>query len=295
MSRKKSMSSAAVMNQRTYHYYLNRLRAVAMSMFHWEGLPDTVNERFLEMTLLENGLALFFKDPDLGELALPATLGGKMNVYDIPTVRRAYAANDYRASLNQNDSVVIWDNVWHGVIVGDLEMFAQRLMDIERSIDVNVKQQKTPLIIRTTENQRLTMKNLFMQIDDNEYVIFGDKALDLDGVKVLRTDSPYVADKLESLRKQKWHEALSYLGIENNDSEKKERLVTGEVLSNSGNVSSQRDIRMVVRQQACDEINRMFGLNVSVSYRQPVYTLSDMDYTDGNDVEGGEANEQVYD
>ena len=41
------------MNNRTYLQYYNRLTELALSMFEWKNLPDTIDPRFLEMCLLE--------------------------------------------------------------------------------------------------------------------------------------------------------------------------------------------------------------------------------------------------
>ena len=155
----------------------------------------------------------------------------------------------------------------------DVEMYARRLYEIERTIDVNVKAQKTPILIRATENQRLTMKNLYMQYDGNEPFIFGDKQLDMDGIKVLKTDAPYVADKLNILKRQIWNEALTYLGIENSNTEKRERLVSDEITSNLGGVAAQRFCRLNARRKAAEQINKMFGLNIQVDFREEVKTM----------------------
>lgn len=283
--RKHERWESALLNNRTYSQYYNRLLELAINMYEWKNLPDTVDERFLELTLFSDGMAVFFRDEILGELCLQCMISGELDVYRIPIDRTAYATNGYQMRLNNQNSVIIFNNYTHTNSMLDVEMYARRLYEIERTIDVNVKAQKTPLIVRATENQRLTMKNLYMQYDGNEPFIFGDNNLDMDAIKVIPTNAPYVADKLNILKRQIWNEALTYLGIENSNTEKKERLVSDEVNSNLGGVAAQRFCRLNARRKAAEQINKMFGLNIKVDFREEVKEM----FRDDNDTneEGG--------
>ena len=274
---KREKWESALLNNHTYLQYYNRLLELAINMYEWKNLPDTVDERFLELTLFSDGMAVFFRDEILGELCLQCMIGGELDVYRIPIDRTAYATNGYQMRLTNQNSVIIFNNYTHTNSMLDVEMYARRLYEIERTIDVNVKAQKTPLIVRATENQRLTMKNLYMQYDGNEPFIFGDKNLDMDAIKVIPTNAPYVADKLNILKRQIWNEALTYLGIENSNTEKKERLVSDEVNSNLGGVAAQRFCRLNARRKAADQINKMFGLNIEVDFREEVKEMFKVD------------------
>ena len=258
---------SAYMNNRTYLQYYNRLTELAISMFEWKNLPDTVDPRFLEMALYSDGMAVFFKDEVLGYLALQTMIGGQLDVYRIPNERTAYATNGYNRRLDKSDSVIIFNNYLHTNSMLDIEMFSKRLYNLDRAIDVNANAQKTPVLIQCDETQRMTMLNLYKQYDGNEPFIFGNKALDTNGLKVLQTGAPYVADKLYELKSQLWNEALTYLGISNTNITKKERMITDEVMRNMGGVIASRYSRLEMRRQACEQINKMFGLDISVEYR----------------------------
>lgn len=277
---------SALMNNRTYIQYYNRLTELALSMFDWKNLPDTVDPRFIEMCLFADGKAVFFKDEKLGHLCLQVAISGRLNVYRIPINRRAYATNGYNKNLTIDDSVIIYNNFMRTNSKLDVEMFARRLYNLDRIIDVNANAQKTPVLIKCTEDERMTMKQLYMQYDGNEPFIFGESDLNTQGIGVLKTDAPYVADKLYQLKTQLWNEALTYLGIMNVNTTKKERMVTDEVTRNNGGTVASRYSRLAVRQQACEQINKMFGLNVSCEYREDYITLDD-----NNMLEGGEDNE----
>ena len=266
--RKKERWESAALNNRTYLQYYNRLLELAINMYEWKNLPETIDERFLELTLFSDGMAVYFRDEVLGDLCLQTMIGGHLDVYRIPMERTAYATNGYQVQLNALNSVIIFNNYTHTNSMLDVEMYARRLYEIERTIDVNVKAQKTPILIQGSEAQRLTLKNLYMQYDGNEPFIFGDDKLNVTGLNVLVTNAPYVADKLNVLKRQIWNEALTYLGIDNANTEKKERLVSSEVETNLGGVEAQRFCRLNARRKAADQINRLFGTNIEVAFRE---------------------------
>ena len=283
-----------LMNNRTYIQYYNRLTELALSMFEWKNLPQSVDPRFLEMCLFGDGMSVFFEDEVLGFLALQVMIGGKLNVYRIPTDRRAYASNGYNKQLDESNSVIIFNNYLHTNSQLDVEMFSQRLYNLDRAIDVNANAQKTPVLIQCDETQRLTMVNLYKQYEGNEPFIFGNKSLDVNGIKVLQTGAPFVADKLYQLKTQIWNEALTYLGISNINTQKKERLITDEVTRNQGGVVASRYSRLESRRQACAKINEMFGLDVWCDYREDFQMIAEaiVDETlEGDEVKDGEENE----
>lgn len=257
-----------LMNNRTYLQYYNRLTELALSMFEWKNLPPTIDARFLEMCLFSDGMCVFFKDEDLGFLALQCAISGKLNVYRIPSQRVAYASNGYNMHLDEKNSVIIFNNYLHTNAMLDVEMFAKRLYNLDRAIDVNANAQKTPVLLLCDEKQRLTMLNLYKKYEGNEPFIFGNSALDVNGIKAINTGAPYVADKLYALKTQLWNEALTYLGISNLNMQKKERLVSDEVIRSQGGVIASRHSRLEMRRQACKEINAMFGLDIWVDYRE---------------------------
>lgn len=257
-------------NDVTYLYYYNRLKELAISVFDWHGLPDTVDERFLEITLFEKGFAVFFEDEVIGNLALSASLGGKFNVYNIPKRRFIYANNGYHAQRTSADSVIIYNNYLHQPSFTACQMYAARLANIERTIDINVNGQKTPLLLLAPDNLKQTVLNVYQQYDGNQPVVHGYKGFDKESITSIDTNVMYKADKLQELKTQLWNEALTYLGIPNVNMQKKERLITDEVQRSQGGSIASRYSRYRSRMQACDEINNMFGLNISVTYSEEI-------------------------
>lgn len=285
MSRRKKtqFDESAMMNGRTYSRYLVQLTELAISMFEWKNLPDGIDSRFMELILFYEGQVVFFYDENMDEyLCLQCVINGGFNVYRIPIRRRAFSVNGYQKNLTIKDSVIIWNNLLHMNTYPVIELFARRLWDLDCSIDVNAKAQKTPVLIQCSEQQRLTMLNLYQKFDGNQPFIFGDKNLDVNGVKAISTEAPYVADKIYQLKTQIWNEALTFLGISNLNIQKKERLVTDEVMRSMGGTIASRYSRLEARRQACDEINKMFGLDIEVEYREDYREVGENDIIDEN-------------
>ena len=286
--RKTNFEESLSMNNYTYMQYAYRLMELSISMFEWKNLPEGIDERFLEMVLFTDGHAVFFKDDELGDyLALQCLINGKLNVYRIPINRRAFAVNGYQKQLTDKDSVIIFNNMLHTNSWLDVKMFAKRLYNLDRIIDVNANAQKTPILIKGNEQQRLTLTNLYKEYDGNAPVIFADKSLDMNALQVMSTQAPYVADKIYQLKTQIWNEALTYLGISNVSFQKRERMVSDEVTRSQGGTVASRYSRLNARRQACEQINKMFGLNIECDFRED-YQFSEevMDFT--KDKQSGE-------
>ena len=276
MKHKTNFDISAVKNKRLYLQYLNRLTELAISMFEWENLPDSIDARFLELTLFSEGKAIFFYDEAMGYLTLKCLVNGGFNVYQIPVNRRAFAINGYNRSLNEKDSVIIWNNFLHQNTYPDVELYAYRLYNIDSIIDVNANAQKTPILIQASETQRLTLLNMYKEYDGNAPVIFGDKNLDINALKVLKTDAPFLGLDLLTLKTEMWNEAPTYLGISNVNMQKKERLIQDEVARNQGGTVASRYSRLMATKQACEEINKMFGLNIDCKYREDFEPLAEL-------------------
>lgn len=259
----------SLLNTATYQrQYYDRLMELSMVMFEWTGVPKSVDIRYLERELFLTGRVVFFEDPVLGHLALKCATEGGINVYGDPVRRRAYADNGYSCNLDESNSIIIWNNYQKTNSVTDVQVFAQRLANIDSTIDINMNAQKTPILIRCSEQQRLTMLNMYAQYEGNEPFIFGDSKLDLSQMQVFTTGAPLIIKDLREEKNQTWNEALTYLGISNTNITKRERLITDEVIRSQGGTIASRYSRLEMRRMACEQINEMFGLHMECNYRE---------------------------
>ena len=256
------------LNNLTFTDYFYRLSLIALSIFKWDNLPNGINERWIEKYLFDIGECMFFKDPILG-FRVSKSIDKGINIYNEPIdlEPESTGLTEPKTYKNGIDAVLIKNNDLSIPTLPTLQLYAYRLADLTRAQDVNITAQKTPILIITSDRQKLTMKNVFNQWSGNEPVIYGDKEMNIDGVKVLKTDAPIVFDKIQIQKHQLWNEVMTFLGVNNANQDKKERLVDDEVQANNEQVKICLDVMLKARQSACMDINRIFGTNIKVSAR----------------------------
>lgn len=249
------------------------LREIYMATFKWKNLPDTVNARYIERMLLEHSQLAFYKEPilDGGFVCLQSTTTGKFDIYGDPVTSTVYGVNGFSRQLKPDTFVTIWDNLDRFNVKMRLMQFAKRIYNMERTIDVNILQQKTPRIIKATKETELSVKTLLRDVDDyKERIVTIDGFNDNIDVDVILAPAPFVADKVRIEKRELWNEVLSFIGILNNSSEKSERLVADEVIVSSALALIKRSARQEARQQAIDKINKKWGLDIELKINPEV-------------------------
>lgn len=297
---KKEVDLAMMINNQTYIDYLDRLKMLACSLFSWENLDEVCGfgaENFLEQSLYELGKACFVKDDEIGFQIFRAIPSDKLNNYYLPIKVTAFSIG-YSKEYDLDDIVYIMNNKLQLPTVNTLQLMAYRLFDTERTIDVNLTAQKTPVLIEGDTKTILTLKQVYMQYSGNTPFIFGNKQFDISNkLNVLKTDAPYLIDKLEMHKHEIWNEALTYLGIDNANTDKKERLITDEVESNNELISYYLNCFYKTRKQACDMINEKFLTNSDKKIKIVINNdiLRELNIDEKDITEEGEDDGSLYD
>lgn len=255
---------SADMNDMQYLFYYEWLEQMACSIYRWEGLPPEIDQRFLELTLFNRGLSVFFFDEDYEKFfSCTGSPSGAINMYQNPLKYIAYGANGFKRMLPATECTPIWNNYLRRPDCNAMRIYARRLADIDRTIDVNLNAQKTPIIAVVPEAQRLTVQQLMKQWTGNEPIIIGaDGMFDPSAITYLTSGAPFITPDLLKAKQTIWAEIMTYLGVDNVNISKAERVQSAEVKSNNGQIEASRLIRLNCRRMACDEINRRYGLNV---------------------------------
>lgn len=250
---------AMLINNRTYQDYFDRLMMIATSLFTWKGLDEIGgNSRFLEQSLFEYGRACFVKDPELGYLSLNANPSDTLNIYRLPTKIQAWSIG-YQKQYNLEDIVYIMNNELQKPTASTIELFAYRLYEAQRTIDVNLIAQKTPVLLEGDVKSALTLKNAYMQYSGNIPFVYGNKNFDINQkINSIKTEAPYLIDKITQHKHEILNECLTFLGIDNANTDKKERLITDEVESNNDLINKFLNCFYKTRKKAVDEINNKF-------------------------------------
>lgn len=255
-------------NQQELENYYMRLKMLAISVFEWKNLPNGIDSVYLERILFEQGKAVMFKDVDMMTiekeipfLALKVALNSRLNVYGIPIYRKAYANNGYQKLLNENNSVIIYDNILHQNLDIIIYTYAQRLANVERIIDVNLNHTRHPFIISTDEKAKEMIEKIFDDISKNKPYVIVDESFSQQftkGTEVLNLNAPFVVDKLMDYKHTLMNEVLTILGIGNSSQDKRERLLSDEMKSVSQLNEAYSQVRLRARKQACEQLKKMF-------------------------------------
>lgn len=272
MARKRA-TLTDLLNDLTYKAIYDKFKMIAVNRFEWDGLPDGIDEKFIENFLFDEGQAIFFRDPGMSYMCLKADNGAEQNVYGEPLGWWATGFN-YHEYYDADQCVIISNNKPRIPTAQFITFYANKLTEAERTMDVNVKACKTPFIFACDDKDVLSFKQIFAKVDGNEPAIYADRGLNLDSLQVFQTGVKFLGNELQDYKHTVENELLTFLGVNNTPVDKKERLITDEARSNDEMIQSFCDIQLEARQRACKEINAMFGLSVSVKLRannqQPV-------------------------
>ena len=309
---------SSILNDATFIDYLDRFRKVALSVFEWVNLPTSMNAMYLEKCLYYNGQAALFKDKNYGFINTKCCSNGKINIYGYPTSLNCYSYEYnttrklytgiteeldpiqkvvHKENKEFNECILVQNNWERTPTAGSMELFAYRLYEAEQTAFVNIRAQKTPILLLVDEHSRLTIENIFSQIDGNRPAIFGNKDnIDPNNYKALQIDAPFIADKIMDYKKEIWNEALTFLGINNIMVDKKERLITDEANSNNELINMNLQSYLAPREEACRQFNEKFGFigtdkEISVRVRSDLHNIIKNaqsivnDYQNMNDIE----------
>lgn len=252
--------------QRLFDYY----KMLALNMFTWENLPETMDSRYIENALFEHGLCLVNNDENLGLISVPCNYGANMNINCEPTEVMTCGFNyvktiKYMNKKIKNKCQLIRNNDLAKPTKDYVFNYAQRMTEVEMCIRANINQQKFPWFVNATEKTKKSLEIMFDKVENFEPFILANRELGLNenGIEVLTMNTPYVADKLNEYKYELEREILTFFSL-NNNFEKKERLLTDEVNSNNDFISTNGMLMYKTRLEACKKINEKFGLNVRV-------------------------------
>lgn len=283
---KDAFRDAILMNNATYVDYLERMKKVCLSLFEWKNLPPSMNARFLEMCLYYQGQAALFYDSEYGYINSMACDGGYINIYGLPTEIQCYSYRfNQRRTLYTVDTgeekdkecILVLNNYERIPTSSTIELFAKRLADAQRTADVNIKNQKTAALLLCDQKQYFTLKKMYEEYDGNTPAIFADKNLITpDAIRSIKTEAPFIADKIMDYKREIWNEFLTTLGI-SNLSEKRERMISNEVDSNNELVNLNLQSLLIPRKEACKQFNEKYGLAgdkaIDVKVRSDLYNI----------------------
>ena len=270
---KHKLINSQLSNWMTYQMYLRQFLTLAENVFIYENMPDYIDTAYLNKTLVRQGSIAFFYDDVLEKvLALPYVSIGTLDVYNRPKRIQVYGRNGYTNTLKEGEFVIMYDNNGRYPIYIDILQYAERYANVTRTIDINIAQQKTPRVWKTSTEKEKTVRDIANEVDGNVEKIVTYDNINLDDIELILAPAPFVADKLQEQKDKIWSEFLRLIGISNLSFQKKERNISDEIQAMQGGTIASRYERFEPRKKAIEEINSKFGLEIKVEYYDGIPT-----------------------
>ena len=266
MARKRA-TITDLLNDLTFRVQFDKWRLVSVNAWEYDGLPDGILERHIEKFLFSKGFCSWFRDPAMDIMCLECDPSGHVNVNGDPVSYRAHGFN-YQRELNADECVIMRNNKLALPTEPFILHYVNKIVEAERTMDVNIKACKTPVIFACDDRDVLTFKRIFQQVDGNVPAIFADRGLNTDAIQAFQTGAKFMGNDLMDYKRAVESDLLTFLGLNNTPVDKKERLITDEAEANNQLIDTFAEIQLQAREDAVKEINDMFGLNITVKRRQ---------------------------
>lgn len=310
--------SADILNNFTFIDFFDRLKRVATSIFKWKNLPETMNERWLELCLFYKGMAGILKHDNYGIINTEASWSGNIDIYGLPTLVYCYSTSffseqrvryDGKVSIEelskiygiQNDNlkeaILVMNNIDMQPTFIAMELFAYRLYKVQRTIDINLDLIKKPFIIGCNEQDKLSMQKFMMDVENNQNMIFATADFDpSNSIKIFDLNVNNHVEELENEKRAILSEALTTLGVNSILVDKAERLISDEGKKDNEFINYNLQYYWKQRKEACEQFNKLFKpeKEIEVVLNSDINNIIKQEFTDYksqiDDFEGGDFN-----
>lgn len=247
-----------------------RLLDMVVSLFRWEGLPDTVDRDYLEKVLAGTGYIVWTRD-DGGVLRAIRGSAAGFDCYNYPTWTEI--ANPVLKTFKRTfglDAVLMRNNKFRMPTIPTIREYAYSIAQIDANIKINLDTLKTSAVFHVeTEPQGRQVKALYEKILGGEPAVITDSGtFSWTGegkAELFNPSVPYQVTQLLADRRTIINDFLTQFGVNNIALEKRERLITGEISGNDQELEIFRDYWLAPRVEAAKKVNAMFGTSISVS------------------------------
>lgn len=308
--------SADILNNFTFIDFFDRLKRVATSIFKWKNLPETMNERWLELCLFYKGMAGILKHDNYGIINTEASWSGNIDIYGLPTLVYCYSTSffseqrvryDGKVSIEelskiygiQNDNlkeaILVMNNIDMQPTFIAMELFAYRLYKVQRTIDINLDLIKKPFIIGCNEQDKLSMQKFMMDVENNQNMIFATADFDpSNSIKIFDLNVNNHVEELENEKRAILSEALTTLGVNSILVDKAERLISDEGKKDNEFINYNLQYYWKQRKEACEQFNKLFKpeKEIEVVLNSDINNIIKQEFTDYksqiDDFEGGD-------
>lgn len=247
-------------NQQLYLYYCDIITKMALARFRWVNLPDTCDERYLEWTLITQGVAsIAYPRKMRGTfLSLQCAMQGQPNMYDRPTRWLAIGHNGTRYECDRTNGVVVYDNQTRYPLMTGIQLYANELTHLRITRRMNRLHQQIPFIMTGPQEKRQDMANMFKQVAGGEPAILGTEDMQQIKYDALTTGVQFLGEQLAVDEQNVWGRIYTMLGIKNTTL-KQERQTEDEIKAQAAPTELVMASSLSERRKAAHELNDRFG------------------------------------
>lgn len=253
--------------------YREKIMEMVLSLFEWKNIPDSMNSRYLEETLHRQGDAVIARHKKTGDVCnfRLANRKGELDIYGEPIIFGVTAHDYHDETLDKSEAVIMYNNRIRRSTFRVINHIAFKLAEADLIISQNMSAQSSPVLITGPEHMKKDLLALYRAKSNFVPIITGDKKLsDEVEIKVLNTDVPYIIDKIDTHKHVIWNEGMTFLGVDNANQEKKQRMITGEIDANDTQINMFRQSMMMERVKGAEAANLLFGTNIEVEFNDGV-------------------------
>lgn len=263
-------------NSTTYNYYVRTLFRKAMSIYEFKGMPKTWDYDYFVSVLLGVGF-ICITDTPMNVLPLRCGVSG-INVFNHPT--KCIIANpvigNLERTIDEDCTLVKLSHDYRG-IMDIVYKYASMLADCDNSISVNLMNSKVTFIgFCTSKQQAQSMKLMYDEITKGSPAVFvkGDQ-INGDNILYNHVKENFIAGDVQLLKRKLMSEFLTEIGVNNTNTDKRERLTDNEVEANNGEIQLNAGYWFDNIKEGIEQTNKMFGLNIEVKLKNTFNTESE--------------------
>lgn len=255
-------------------WYFYKIHNLFCNRFVWKNLPKEILPWMIESFLFYNGVGVFSVD-DVTNIPMftRVAMGGLPDVYSIPEQRWKYAVNGYMEEADKTNSVLCWDNYLAMPFTKSALIYATELSNIWKTRQLNLYKQRTPLLLKASNDDKLSLQIIQDDIANFVPVIRVKDDFNTSNIDSIDLTAPYIGAELSEEEFRVTSKMLTELGYESNPTTKRERLIAGETQGNNGETEANRNIGLGLRKRCCEQCNKLFGWNIDVKFNTELPTM----------------------
>lgn len=270
-------------NSTSFWFYVRSLFRKTMSIYKLSGFPEEWDLDYFMSVLFSQGF-IAITDTAMGVLPLRCGISG-INVFNHPTT--IIIANPVLGNLQRtidSDACLVKISYDYRGLMDIVYRYATMLSECDNSISVNLMNSKVAFIgLVESKAQANSMKLMYDKISSGEPAVFV-KGTQINGDQILynHVKENFVASDIQILKRKIMSEFLTEIGVNNANTDKRERLTDNEVEANDSEIQLNAGYWLEQIREGLNKANKMFGLNLAIELKNTFNTEGDIDYVDTN-------------